>query len=417
MNELDAGELGFDTLSVRAGQARTAEHEHNDPIFLTSSFVFSSAREAAARFSNEEPGNVYSRFTNPTVRAFEQRLAALEGGTGCVATASGMSAILATVMALARAGDHIVAANGLFGTTVSLLSNVLPRFGIETTFVDVADNRAWAEAIRSGTKMLFVESPTNPLGEVADIAALGVLARARGAVLVVDNCLCTPALSRPLELGADVVVHSATKYLDGQGRCVGGAVVTNDAAHHDALFALLRTAGPSMSPFNAWVFLNGLETLRIRMHAISESALRLARWLEGHPAVRRVHYPGLEAHPGRALAARQQSAGGGIVAFDVRGGREEAWRVVDGARVLSITANLGDAKTTIVHPASTTHARITPEQREAAGIGESLVRVAVGLDAFDDIRADLARGLDALAKHGPPVRSEAGRRRAAGGSE
>ena len=417
MNEPDAGELGFDTLSVRAGQARTAEREHNDPIFLTSSFVFSSAREAAARFSNEEPGNVYSRFTNPTVRAFEQRLAALEGGTGCVATASGMSAILATVMALARAGDHIVAANGLFGTTVSLLSNVLPRFGIETTFVDVADNRAWAAAIRSGTKMLFVESPTNPLGEVADIAALGVLARARGAVLVVDNCLCTPALSRPLELGADVVVHSATKYLDGQGRCVGGAVVTNDAAHHDALFALLRTAGPSMSPFNAWVFLNGLETLRIRMHAISESALRLARWLEGHPAVRRVHYPGLEAHPGRALAARQQSAGGGIVAFDVRGGREEAWRVVDGARILSITANLGDAKTTIVHPASTTHARITPEQREAAGIGESLVRVAVGLDAFDDIRADLARGLDALAKHGPPVRSEAGRRRAAGGSE
>ena len=417
MNEPDAGELGFDTLSVRAGQARTAEREHNDPIFLTSSFVFSSAREAAARFSNEEPGNVYSRFTNPTVRAFEQRLAVLEGGTGCVATASGMSAILATVMALARAGDHIVAANGLFGTTVSLLSNVLPRFGIETTFVDVADNRAWSAAIRSGTKMLFVESPTNPLGEVADIASLGALARARGAVLVVDNCLCTPALSRPLELGADIVVHSATKYLDGQGRCVGGAVVTNDAAHHDALFALLRTAGPSMSPFNAWVFLNGLETLRIRMHAISESALRLARWLEGHPAVRRVHYPGLETHPGRDLAARQQSAGGGIVAFDVRGGRDEAWRVVDGARVLSITANLGDAKTTIVHPASTTHARITPEQREAAGIGESLVRVAVGLDAFDDIRADLARGLDALVEHGSPIRSEAGGGRAAGGSE
>ena len=412
-----AASLGFDTLSVRAGQARTAEREHNDPIFLTSSFVFSSAREAAARFANEEPGNVYSRFTNPTVRAFEHRLAALEGGAGCVATASGMSAILVTAMALARAGDHIVAANGLFGTTVSLLTNVLPRFGIETTFVDVADNRAWSEAIRSGTKMLFAESPTNPLGEVADIAALGALARSRGAVLVVDNCLCTPALSRPLDLGADVVVHSATKYLDGQGRCVGGAVVTKDAAHHDALFALLRTAGPSMSPFNAWVFLNGLETLRIRMHAISESALRLARWLEGHPAVRRVHYPGLEAHPGHDLAARQQSAGGGIVAFDVRGGRDEAWRVVDGARVLSITANLGDAKSTIVHPASTTHGRITPEQREAAGIGESLVRVAVGLDAFDDIRADLARGLDALAERGPPMRAEAERRPAAGRSE
>ena len=417
MNELDVGELGFDTLSVRAGQARTAEQEHNDPIFLTSSFVFSSAREAAARFSNEEPGNVYSRFTNPTVRAFEQRLAALEGGTGCVATASGMSAILATAMALLRAGDHIVAANGLFGTTVSLLSNVLPRFGIETTFVDVTDNRAWAGAIRPETKMLFAESPTNPLGEVADIAALRALARGQGAVLVIDNCLCTPALSRPLDLGADVVVHSATKYLDGQGRCVGGAVVTNDAAHHDALFALLRTTGPSMSPFNAWVFLNGLETLRIRMHAISESALRLARWLEGHPAVRRVHYPGLEAHPGHDLAARQQSAGGGIVAFDVRGGRDEAWRVVDSARVLSITANLGDAKTTIVHPASTTHARITPEQREAAGIGESLVRVAVGLDAFDDIGADLARGLDALAEHGPPLGAEAHRRPATGSLE
>ena len=407
MNEFDVGELGFDTLSVRAGQSRTAEQEHNDPIFLTSSFVFASAREAAARFSNEEPGNVYSRFTNPTVRAFEQRLAVLEGGTGCVATASGMSAILATAMALLRAGDHIVAANGLFGTTVSLFSNVLPRFGIETTFVDVADSRKWTEAIRPETKMLFAESPTNPLGEVADIAALGALARAQGAVLVIDNCLCTPALSRPLELGAGIVVHSATKYLDGQGRCVGGAVVTNDAAHHDALFALLRTAGPSMSPFNAWVFLNGLETLRIRMHAISESALRLARWLEGHPAVRRVYYPGLETHPGHELAARQQSAGGGIVAFDVRGGRDGAWRVVDSARILSITANLGDTKTTIVHPASTTHARITPEQREAAGIGESLVRVAVGLDTFDDIRADLARGLDALAEHGPPRRAEA----------
>ena len=417
MNELDVGALGFDTLSVRAGQVRTGEREHNDPIFLTSSFVFSNAREAAARFSNEEPGNVYSRFTNPTVRAFERRLAVLEGGTGCIATASGMSAILATAMALLRAGDHIVAANGLFGTTVSLLSNVLPRFGIETTFVDVTDNRAWSAAIRPETKMLFAESPTNPLGEVADIAALGALARACGAVLAIDNCLCTPALSRPLELGAGVVVHSATKYLDGQGRCVGGAVVTNDAAHHDALFALLRTAGPSMSPFNAWVFLNGLETLRIRMHAISESALRLARWLEAHPAVSRVHYPGLEGHPGHEIAVRQQSAGGGIVAFDVRGGRDEAWRVVDGVRVLSITANLGDAKTTIVHPASTTHARITPEQREAAGIGESLVRVAVGLDAFDDIRADLARGLDTLADHEPRMPAEPDRRPAAGRPE
>ena len=400
MNELDAGGFGFDTLAVRAGQSRTGEQEHNDPIFLTSSFVFASAREAAARFAHEEPGNVYSRFTNPTVRAFERRLAALEGGTGCIATASGMSAILATAMVLLRTGDHVVAANGLFGSTISLFTNVLTRFGIETTFVDVTDLGAWSGAVRPETKMLFAESPTNPLGEVADIAALGSLARGCGATLVLDNCLCTPALSRPLELGADLVVHSATKYLDGQGRCVGGAVVTNDAAHHDALFALLRTAGPSMSPFNAWVFLNGLETLRIRMAAISESAVRLARWLEGHPAVWRVHYPGLETHPGHELAARQQSAGGGIVAFDVRGGRDEAWCVIDGARILSITANLGDAKTTIVHPASTTHSRITHEQREAAGIGESLVRVAVGLEAFEDIRADLARGLDTLVQDG-----------------
>ena len=405
MNELDTSGFGFDTLSVRAGQSRTGEQEHNDPIFLTSSFVFASAREAAARFADEEPGNVYSRFTNPTVRAFEQRLAALEGGTGCIATASGMSAILATAIALLRAGEHVVAANSLFGSTVSLFANVLTRFGIETTFVDVTDAGAWSDAVRPETKMLFAESPTNPLGEVADIAALGALARECGATLVIDNCLCTPALSRPLELGADIVVHSATKYIDGQGRCVGGAVVTNDAAHHDALFSLLRTAGPSMSPFNAWVFLNGLETLRIRMHAISESAARLARWLEGHPAVRRVYYPGLETHPGHELAARQQSAGGGIVAFEVHGGRDEAWRVIDNARVLSITANLGDAKTTIVHPASTTHSRITPEQREAAGIGESLVRVAVGLDAFEDIRADLTRGLDAVTAPAPPART------------
>ena len=405
MNELDTSGFGFDTLSVRAGQSRTGEQEHNDPIFLTSSFVFASAREAAARFADEEPGNVYSRFTNPTVRAFERRLAALEGGTGCIATASGMSAILATAMALLRAGEHVVAANSLFGSTVSLFANVLTRFGIETTFVDVTDAGAWSDAVRPETKMLFAESPTNPLGEVADIAALGALARECGATLVIDNCLCTPALSRPLELGADIVVHSATKYIDGQGRCVGGAVVTNDAAHHDALFSLLRTAGPSMSPFNAWVFLNGLETLRIRMHAISESAVRLARWLEGHPAVRRVYYPGLETHPGHELAARQQSAGGGIVAFEVHGGRDEAWRVIDNARVLSITANLGDAKTTIVHPASTTHSRITPEQREAAGIGESLVRVAVGLDAFEDIRADLTRGLDAVTAPAPPARA------------
>ena len=408
MNEFDTSGFGFDTVSVRAGQARTGEQEHNDPIFVTSSFVFTSAREAAARFAGEEPGNVYSRFTNPTVRAFEHRLAALEGGTRCIATSSGMAAILMTAMALLRCSDHVVAAKGLFGTTTSLFANVLTRFGIETTFVDVTDLRAWTDAIRPETRMLFAESPTNPLGEVADIAALASLARAHGAMLVIDNGLCTPALSRPLALGADIVVHTATKYLDGQGRCVGGAVVTKDEAHHDALFSLLRTTGPSMSPFNAWVFLHGLETLRIRMHAICESAMRLARWLQDHPGVRRVYYPGLETHPGHALAARQQSAGGGIVAFDVHGGRAEAWSVIDGARFLSVTANLGDAKTTIVHPATTTHGRITPEQREAAGIGESLVRVSVGLDAFEDIRADLARGLDPLARDRPTPRTGRG---------
>ena len=404
MTELDASGYGFDTMAVRAGQVRTGEQEHNDPIFLTSSFVFTSARQAAARFAGEEPGNVYSRFTNPTVRAFERRLAALEGGSECIATASGMAAIFMTAMALLRCGDHVVAADGLFGTTTSLFSNVLPRFGIETTFVGVTDTRAWSDAIRPATKMLFAESPTNPLGEVADIAALGELARAHEAILVIDNGLCTPALSRPLELGADIVVHTATKYLDGQGRCVGGAVVVKDPGHHAPLFALMRTTGPSMSPFNAWVFLHGLETLRMRMEAISENAMRLARWLQDHPAVRRVYHPGLETHPGRELVARQQSAGGGIVAFDVQGGRDEAWRVIDSTRLLSITANLGDLKTTIVHPATTTHARITAEQREVAGIGDALVRVSVGVESFEDIRADIARGLDALAAQGTPPR-------------
>ena len=404
MTELDASGYGFDTMAVRAGQVRTGEQEHNDPIFLTSSFVFTSARQAAARFAGEEPGNVYSRFTNPTVRAFERRLAALEGGSECIATASGMAAIFMTAMALLRCGDHVVAADGLFGTTTSLFSNVLPRFGIETTFVGVTDTRAWSDAIRPATKMLFAESPTNPLGEVADIAALGELARAHEAILVIDNGLCTPALSRPLELGADIVVHTATKYLDGQGRCVGGAVVVKDPAHHASLFALMRTTGPSMSPFNAWVFLHGLETLRMRMEAISENAMRLARWLQDHPAVRRVYHTGLETHPDRELVARQQSAGGGIVAFDVQGGRDEAWRVIDSTRLLSITANLGDLKTTIVHPATTTHARITAEQREVAGIGDALVRVSVGVESFEDIRADIARGLDALAAQGTPPR-------------
>lgn len=387
----------FDTLAIRSGQTRTPEAEHNDPVFLTSSFVFRDAAEAARRFAHEEPGNVYSRFTNPTVRTFEERLAALERARHCVATASGMAAVLTTALALLKSGDHIVAGNGLFGSTVSMFSNIFPKLGIETTFVPVTDVDAWHAAVRPSTRMLFVESPTNPLGEIADIERLAELARRNESLLVVDNCLCTPALQLPFELGADVVIHSATKYIDGQGRCVGGAVLTRDDKLHDALFGFLRTAGPTMSPFNAWVFLNGLETLALRMQAHSERALGLARWLEEHPAVSRVYYPGLAGHPQHALASRQQKAFGGIVSFEVPGGREAAWSVVDATRMLSITANLGDAKSTITHPASTTHSRITQAQRDEAGVTESLVRIAVGLESLADIRADLSRGLAALA--------------------
>ena len=390
------GVADFDTLAVRAGQHRGAEGEHNDPIFATSSFVFASAAEAADRFSERVPGNVYSRFTNPTVRAFEERLAALEDGVACVATASGMAAILTTALATLRAGDHVLAARSLFGSTVSLFTNVLSRFGVSTTFVPLTDLDAWREAVRPQTRLLFVESPSNPLGEVADLAALADLAHAHDALLVVDNCFCTPALQRPFAFGADIVVHSATKYLDGQGRCVGGAVVTRDPALHKQLFAVLRTGGPAMSPFNAWVFLKGLETLRLRMFAHSEAAAELAAWLQQHPAVRRVYFPGLREHPQHALAMRQQRGFGGIVAFDVAGGRNEAWRVVDATRMLSITANLGDVKSTITHPATTTHGRLSAAERESAGIGEGLLRVAVGLEAPADIRADLGRGLDAL---------------------
>lgn len=394
----------FDTRAIRSGQVRTAESEHNDPLFLTSSFVFDSAAQAAARFAHEEEGNVYSRFTNPTVRTFEERLAALEGAEHCVATSSGMSAVMCTCLALLETGDHIVAAHDLFGSSVSLFGNVLSKLGIETSFVSVTDHDAWKSAIRPNTRFLFVESPTNPLGDIADIRWLANLAHDEDCLLVVDNCLCTPALQLPFELGADVVIHSATKFIDGQGRCVGGAVLMQDQDIRDKVFGFLRTCGPTMSPFNAWVFLNGLETLSLRMHAHCERALELARRLEQHPAVARVYYPGLESHPQHALAARQQKAFGAIVAFEVHGGRAEAWSVIDATRFLSITANLGDAKTTITHPASTTHSRITQEQRDLAGIRESLIRVAVGLEDLDDIECDLARGLDALTAE-PPVRA------------
>ncbi len=383
---------GFDTLAVRAGQRRSAEQEQSEPIFTTSSYVFSSAAEAAARFSGEAPGNIYSRFTNPTVRTFEERLAALEGGERCVATASGMAAILSTFMGLLKAGDHIVASRAIFGTTSVLLTNYMARFGVETTFVDLTDMAAWEAAIRPGTRLLFLETPSNPLTEVADIEALAALAHRHGALLAVDNCFCTPALQRPLALGADLVIHSATKYLDGQGRCIGGAVVGSEALAGE-VYAFLRSAGPTMSPFNAWVFLKGLETLALRMRAHCDNALRLARWLEGQPQVARVNYPGLPSHPQHALAARQQSGFGGVLSFELKGGREAAWRLIDSTRMISITANLGDTKTTITHPATTTHGRLTPEQRQQAGISDGLVRIAVGLESAADIEADLARGL------------------------
>ena len=386
----------FDTLAIRAGIHRTPEGEHSEPIFPTSSFVFESAAQAAARFSGEEPGNIYARFTNPTVRVFEERLAALEGGASCVATSSGMAAILATCMALLKAGDHIVCSRSVFGTTRVLLQNYLARFGVGVDFVALTDLEGWARAIRPETRLLFLETPSNPLTDMADIAELARLAHDHDALLVVDNCFCTPALQRPLALGADIVIHSATKYLDGQGRCVGGAVVGDAETVGKEVFGFLRTAGPSMSPFNAWVFLKGLETLSLRMQAHSDHALALARWLEAHPAVTRVYHPWLESHPQHALARRQMKAGGGIVAFEVRGGKEAAWQVVDSTEMLSITANLGDAKTTITHPATTTHGRLTPEERAEAGIGDGLLRVSVGLESVTDIQADLARGLDAL---------------------
>lgn len=384
---------GFDTLALRAGVRRTLEGEHAEPIFLTSSFVFQNAAEAAARFSGESPGNIYSRFTNPTVRAFEERLAALEGGARCVATASGMAAILATCMGLLKSGDHIVSSRSIFGSTVLLFNNYLGKFGVETSYVPLTDYAAWEKAIKPNTKLLFLETPSNPLMEIADIRKLADIAHAHKALLVVDNVFCTPALLQPLKLGADIVVHSATKYLDGQGRCVGGAIVGDAERVGNDVFGFLRTGGPSMSPFNAWVFLKGLETLKIRMQAHSANALEIARWLEQQPRVKRVYYPGLASHPQHELAKRQQSGFGGVVSFDVDGGRAGAWKVIDSTQVFSITANLGDLHSTITHPATTTHARITPEQRTEAGIGDGLLRISVGLEDIDDLKRDLARGL------------------------
>ena len=383
----------FDTLAVRAGQVRTNEGEHCEPIFTTSSYVFKSAAEAAARFSDEQPGNIYSRFTNPTVRTFEQRLAAMESAESCVATASGMSAILATCLGLLKCGDHIVSSRSIFGSTTMLFTNFLAKLGIETSFVDLADIDSWAGAIRPDTRLMFMETPSNPLTELADIRQLAELAHQNDILLVVDNCFCTPALQQPIKLGADIVIHSATKFLDGQGRCVGGAVVGPENIVGEKIFGFLRTAGPAMSPFNAWVFLKGLETLNLRMKAHSANALELARWLEQQAPVKRVFYPGLESHAQHELACRQQSGFGGLLSFELTGGKEAGWRLIDATRLISITANLGDTKSTITHPASTTHNRLTPEQREQAGIADGLIRVAVGLEDTDDLKKDLSRGL------------------------
>jgi len=383
----------FDTMAVRAGQVRTAESEHCEPIFTTSSYVFASAAEAAARFSDEQPGNIYSRFTNPTVRTFEQRLAAMEGAESCVATASGMSAILSTCLGLLESGDHIVSSRSIFGSTTMLFTNFLAKLGIETTFVNLTDISEWEAAIRTKTRLMFMETPSNPLTELADIRQLSALAHQNDILLVVDNCFCTPALQQPISLGADVVIHSATKFLDGQGRCVGGAVVGPRDIVGEKIFGFLRTAGPAMSPFNAWVFLKGLETLSLRMKAHSENALALASWLEQQTNVKRVFYPGLASHDQHELARRQQSGFGGLLSFELKGGKAAGWKLIDATRLISITANLGDTKSTITHPASTTHNRLTPEQREQAGIAEGLIRVAVGLEDIEDLKKDLARGL------------------------
>ncbi|MBQ0834494.1 O-succinylhomoserine sulfhydrylase [Marinobacter sp.] len=393
--ESDLEGVSLDTLAVRAGQIRTAQLEHSDAIFPTSSFVYGSAAQAAARFGGEEPGNIYSRFTNPTVQAFEARIAAMEGGDRAVATSSGMAAILSTCMALLKSGDHVICSRGVFGTTNVLFQKYMAKFGVETTFVSLTATNEWASALRPETRMLFIETPSNPLCEVADMEALANLAHGNNALFVVDNCFCTPVLQRPLEHGADVVIHSATKYLDGQGRCVGGVVVGPDKLM-DEVYGFLRSAGPTMSPFNAWVFHKGLETLPIRMRAHCDNALELATWLEQQPEVEHVYYAGLESHPQHALAKKQQKGFGGVLSFCLKGGREEAWNFIDATRMISITANLGDVKTTITHPATTTHGRLTPEDKSSAGITENLLRLSVGIEAVEDLKTDLYRGFQVL---------------------
>jgi O-succinylhomoserine sulfhydrylase len=392
----DLKDKGFATRAVRAGQVRTPEGEHSEPIFPTSSFVFDSAEQAAARFGGDEPGNIYSRFTNPTVRTFEQRLASLEQGESCVATASGMSAILATFMGLCAAGDHIVSSRSVFGTTRVLFDKYLSKFGLQTDYVPLTDLAAWEAAIKPNTKALFLETPSNPLNEIADLAALSALAKQHGCLLIVDNCFCTPALQQPLLLGADIIIHSATKYIDGQGRCVGGAVVGDAQRVGEEVYGFLRSAGPTMSAFNAWTFLKGLETLDLRMKAHSANANQLAHWLQQQKQVTQVFYAGLESHPGHQLAKQQQSDFGGIIAFELEGGQEAAWKLINATQFISITANLGDTKTTITHPATTTHGRVSVEARAESGISDGMIRLSVGLENVEDIQQDIQRGLDLL---------------------
>ncbi|HIG65124.1 MAG TPA: O-succinylhomoserine sulfhydrylase [Methyloprofundus sp.] len=393
MTDLDWHEYSVETQAIRAGHRRSHEGEHSVPIHMTSSYVFNSAEEAALRFTGEQPGNIYSRFTNPTVDTFQQRLALMEKGDRCLAFASGMAAIMAVGMSLLKAGDHVVCSRSVFGNTVLTFENYFAKFGVETTFVELPNLDGWAAAIQPNTQFLFVETPSNPLMELVDVRALADIAHQRDCLLVVDNVFCTPIMQQPLSLGADIVVHSATKYLDGQGRCVGGAVIASDEIIEKLIYPFLRTGGATMSAFNAWVFLSGLETLAVRMKAHCDSALELAKWLEQQPAVEKVHYPGLESHAQHELAKQQQSHFGAVVSFELKGGKELAWKLINATQMLSITANLGDVKSTITHPSTTTHGRLAPEVRLQAGIKDSLVRVSVGLENIEDIKRDLLRGL------------------------
>ncbi|NOR70558.1 MAG: O-succinylhomoserine sulfhydrylase [Methylomarinum sp.] len=393
MTDFDWNDYSLETQAIRAGHNRTHEDEHSMPIFMTSSYVFKSAEEAALRFTGKQPGNIYSRFTNPTVDVFQKRLALMEKGERCLAFSSGMAAIMAVGMGLLKAGDHIVSSRSVFGNTVLMFQNYFGKFGVETDFVNLTNPAAWEAAIKPNTQFLFLETPSNPLIEIADIQAIADIAHKHDCLLIVDNVFCTPVLQKPLELGADIVVHSATKYIDGQGRCVGGAVVASDEIIEKYIYPYLRTGGATMSSFNAWVFLSGLETLTVRMKAHCDNAFELAKWLEKQPGVAKVHYPGLESHAQHELAKQQQSHFGGVVSFELLGGKEHAWKLIDATKMLSITANLGDVKSTITHPSTTTHGRLAPEVRAEVGIKDSLVRISVGLEDIEAIKADLLLGL------------------------